>query len=154
MRASTQQDRFEALFGVQSRAEVRSRLNELQTKLSLPQAQRLVAHARSLLPPPGVLRLGVVHTYTSELLDPWLDLAAALEGFELETYHGPYGVIHQEAHPSSGLVAHRPDVTALLLRREDLHPDLARPLTALEPAAQERLRLQALRGIRPDIRRR
>jgi len=143
-----EQDQFESLFDVQSRGELRSRLSSLQMRLSLPQAQRLVAHAESLAPALLPLRIAIAHTYTSEMLNPWLDLAAALEGFKVESYHAPYGMVLQEAQPNSGLVAHRPDVTVLLLRREDLHPALARPLAALDPSSQVSLRKDVLESLR------
>ena len=96
------------------------------------------------------LRLGIIHTYTSDLLDPWLAMAAALQGLELQTYHAPYGLTVQEAQANSGLVTHEPDLTLLLLQREDLHPDLAKPLVGFSPARREELRkevLERLRGI-------
>jgi FkbH-like protein len=152
----TQQDQFESLISVVSRVELRSRLAELQLKLNLPQAQRLASHARSLSPALIPLRLGIVRTYTSELLDPWLDLASTLEGFRIDTYHAPFGTTLQEAQPDSGLVKHRPDITALLLRREDLHPALARPIATLDASQQEKLRrdaLETLRGLLVPLRR-
>ena len=92
----------------------------LPLKLNLPQAQRLASHAKSLEARGRPLRLGIVHTYTSELLDPWLELEAALAGLQLETYHAAYGVTLQEAREKSQLVAYAPDLTLLLLRTEDL----------------------------------
>jgi hypothetical protein len=41
-------------------------------------------------------------------------------------------------------VRHEPDVTLLLLRREDLHPDLAKPLVGFTSAQQEELHKEAL----------
>lgn len=142
------QDQVELLFDVQSRSELRSRLRSSQIRLSLPQAQRLTTHASSLAPTLSPLRIAIARTYTTEMLDPWLDFAGALEGFRLETYHAPYGLILQEAQPDSGLVAHHPDVTVLLLRREDLHPALNRPLAALDPSSQDGLRQEALESLR------
>lgn len=107
------------------------------------QTQRLLAHARALAPAMDALRLGVVHTYTSDLLDPWLELAAALQGLDLHTYHAPYGLALQQAQADSALVAHRPDITLLMLRREDLHPELVAPVVCLDAEAQQLLREQA-----------
>ena len=98
---------FEDLLKVRTRFEA----------LSLPQAQRLAAHAASLEPGAPALRLAVVHTYTSDLLDPWLSLAGALQGLRVETYHAPYGLALQEATASSQLMAHSPDLTVFLLQR-------------------------------------
>jgi predicted enzyme involved in methoxymalonyl-ACP biosynthesis len=111
---------------------------------SLPQVQRLVSHAESLEPAVHCLRLGIVHTYTSELLDPWLTLAAALQGLKLQTYHAPYGLSLQEAMANSGLLRHEPDLTLLLLQREDLHPDLTKPLVGFSSVRQKELGKEAL----------
>ncbi|MDS4068006.1 MAG: HAD-IIIC family phosphatase [Candidatus Competibacter sp.] len=130
---------FDDFLTVGTRAELRTAIARSGMALSLPQAQRLVAHATSLEPAVQSLRLGIIHTYTSELLDPWLALAASLQGLELHTYHAPYGVTLQEAREDSGLVAHQPDLTLLMLRREDLHPALAKPLARLSAADQAQL---------------
>ncbi len=109
--------------------------------------ERLQARAGELAPATATLRLGIVHTYTSDLLDPWFGLAAALQRLQVEVYHAPYGLALQEAAPDSALVTHRPDITLLLLRREDLHPALAAPLAGLSAQAQATLRAQALQRL-------
>jgi len=130
---------FDDLTRIDSRSELRAALALSRLTLSLPQARTLAAHARGLGPALQPLRIGVVHTYTSDLLDPWFDLAGALEGFDVAPYHAPYGLALQEARADSALVAHQPDVTLLLLRREDVHPDLQRPVSGLSPADQKAL---------------
>jgi FkbH-like protein len=102
----------------------------------LMQIQRITERAAELSPAMVQLRLGVVHSYTSELLEPWLTLAGALEGLDVKIYHAPYGLNLGEADARSGLVAHAPDITVMLLRREDLHPDLSRPVAALSSDEQ------------------
>src|SRR5258707_471962 len=119
---------FDDLLTIGRRAELRAAINNYRAAFTLPQVQRLASRAGSLEPPLQPLRLGIIHTYTSELLDPWLTLSAALQGLKMDTYHAPYGLSLQEAHAASGLVMHEPDLTLLLLRREDVHPDLSRPL--------------------------
>ena len=131
---------FENLLTIARRDDLRVALASSRLALSLPQVQRLAAHAESLEPAAGSLRLGVIHTYTSDLLDPWLHLAGALQGLKLHTYHAPYGLSLQEAQEDSALVRHAPDVTLLLLQREDLHPQLAGPIGGLSAAAREKLR--------------
>ena len=86
---------------------------------------RLVAHASELEQPLVPFRLGIIHTYTSNLLDPWLNLATAVTGLALDVYHAPQGVALQEASTGSALDRHEPDVTLLMLQWGDLHPDLA-----------------------------
>src|ERR1700746_2742518 len=107
--------------------ETRDALRQALQQAATPtQIQRITERAAELSPTMVELRLAVVHSYTSELLDPWLALAGALEGLHIRTYHAPYGLNLEEADAGSGLVAHAPDITLMLLRREDLHPDLTR----------------------------
>ncbi|CAN5731611.1 hypothetical protein BH11PSE8_BH11PSE8_06440 [soil metagenome] len=131
--------------------ELRSAVGTWRTPISLPQARQLATHAKSLTVNPTPLRIAVVHTYTSDLLDPWFDMAGALQGLDVQCYHAPYGLALQEAAPDSALVAHRPDATLLMLRREDLHPELARPLAGLERTDRARLRIEASRQLRSII---
>lgn len=141
---------FDDLLALRTRAELRAAVAGSRLPFSIPQAQQLGSYAESLEPARQSLRLGIIHTYTSNLLDPWLTMAAALQGLELHTYHAPYGLSLQEAQETSGLVTHAPDLTLLLLRREDLHPDLAKPLAGFNQTQQAKLRqevLEQLRGI-------
>ncbi len=144
-------DTFEALFSIRTAGQLRAAVAQRHQPLSLPQARRLQAHAQSLAKTQGRLRLGIVHTYTSELLDPWLDLAASLQGLELATYHAPYGLAMQEANADSALVAHRPDVCLLLLQRRDLHPRLKHPLTGLSARQRDELRSSVMAGFKRII---
>lgn len=147
------QNQFESLLAARSRSELRSLLGASGSKITIPQAQQLVAHASSLEPAVQTLRLGIVHTYTSDLLDAWLELAAALQGLDLRTYHAPYGLSPHEAEANSGLVAHKPDVTLLLLRREDLHPELTKPLVRFDRPQQETIAAEALERLRDVVSR-
>jgi hypothetical protein len=61
-------------------------------------------------------RLAVVHSYLSDLLDPWSGLVGALEGVGITTHHAPYGVSLEEARAELGLVT-----------RAGRHPDVAAP---------------------------
>lgn len=119
---------IDRLLSASSLAQLRALLAAGHAPASPAQAQQLTAHARTLMAETKPLRVAFVHTYTSDLLDPWLAMAAATEGFELAAHHAPYGLALQEARPDSALVAHRPHVTVLLLQREDLHPQMARPI--------------------------
>lgn len=141
-------DPFDTLLQIESRAALHREVALTQAAIGPVQAQRLIARARTLGPVAGELRLGIVHTYTSDLLDPWFELAAALQGLESKVYHAPYGLALQEAQAGSPLVAHRPDITLLMLRREDLHPALAAPIVGLEDADQDRVRTEALQRLR------
>ena len=142
-------------FSAESLGELRDRLATHDGMLSLPEARWLRDRATELQPPLQELRLGIIHTYTSDLLDPWLELAAAMHGMMLSTYHAPYGISLQEAESGSALIQHRPDVTVLLLQRQDLHPGLGQPLASLTPDEQATLRqatLDRLRGLLGQFR--
>lgn len=134
-------DALVPLLQTSSLAELRA---AAQIRLTLPQAQEVARHAKKIASNARPLRLGILHTYTSDLLDPWLEAEAALHGLDLATYHGPYGVTLQEAREDSELVGHAPDVTLLMLRYEDLHPELSRPLSGLGATEQESMRREAL----------
>lgn len=135
---------LDKLLAADSLAKLRAELAAGRAVAGPAQAQRLASHARSLGGGAQPLRLAFVHTYTSDLLEPWLDLAGALQALEVQCHHAPYGLALQEAAPNSALVRFEPHVTVLLLQREDLHPALARPITGLDADAQAALRSQAL----------
>lgn len=145
---ATAKPEFEDILRTRSRDALQGALWRWPLPLALPQAEQVRAHAMSLAPAAQPLRLGVVHTYTSDLLQPWLACQAAVEGFELQSYHAPYGLAMDEAAPGSRLVAFQPDICLLMLRREDLHPELSAPivhlgaerLVALREACLARLR--------------
>ena len=120
-RMSNRQLDLEKLLALGSRDALRQALRQTAPPM-LPQIQRLTDHAAGLAPAMRELRLGIVHSYTSELLDPWLCLAGALEGLDVKIHHGPYGLNLEQADARSSLVAHSADITLMLLRRGDLHP--------------------------------
>jgi len=123
-------DPLEGWLTKRSRPELAGAILRSRAEVSLPQARKIIDRLNALAPAAHRLRLGVIHTYTSDLLDPWLSFESALQGLHCEAYHAPYGFTLQEAHPGSGLVRHRPDITVLMLQRQDLHPDLGKPLAA------------------------
>lgn len=89
--------------------------------------QTLRAQPRALAP----LRVGVLRTYTTEMLHPYWHYEALLQGFDLHLYEAPYGALMQEAEPDSGLVASHADVVFLFLRWQDLDPRLSLPVSGL-----------------------
>ncbi len=115
-------DQLEKLLALQSPQELKNLLLRRNMVPSLAQANKLLKHINTLQHAKQPIRLGIVHTYTSELLDPWLHFSAALSQLGIDIYHAPYGVTAQEATAHSGLTAHSPDITLLLLTREDVHP--------------------------------
>lgn len=131
---------LERLLTVRSRRELAEGETALPPDITLADARALTEHLCALEPARSTLRLGIVHTYTSDLLDPWLRLHAAIQGLDLDIYHAPYGLSPLEAQAGSGLSRHAPDLTLFLLRREDLHPLLAGPLAALDAERRVSLR--------------
>ena len=122
-----------------TRGDVLSALGPARSALTLPELQGLAQHLETLTEPTAPLRIGILHTYTSDLLDPYLHFEALLQGLAPAIYHGPYGAIVQESQPASGLVAHKPQLTVMLLRWEDLDPGFGGAFTALSADDAARL---------------
>ncbi|MCH9639906.1 MAG: HAD-IIIC family phosphatase [Betaproteobacteria bacterium] len=120
---------IDALLAIRSRQELRDQTTNWSRDLSLPNALALTKYLRTLEASSHGFNLGIIHTYTSDLLDPWLDLHAVTQGLKLHTYHAPYGMNIMESQDGSGLVLHKPDLTLFLLTHEDLHPDLKKPIS-------------------------
>ncbi len=135
---------FDDLLAVGTRDGLRAALATWRNPLSPADAQKLVARAAQMGAPTHDLRLAIVHSYTSELLDPWLSLAAALQGLDLQTCHAPYGMTMQQARENSEIVRHQPDITLLMLQPAELHPDLANPLSGLDVRRQDALSAEVL----------
>jgi len=139
--------------GLGSRKALAEAVLNSDVELSLAQANRLVARLKELGPANQQLRLAFVRTYTTDLLDPWLVFEGNLRGLNCDVYHGPYGAILQETEPGSELERYRPEVTVLMMQREDLHPSLCQPLSALEPALQEQLRAASVTRLQEIVER-
>lgn len=143
----------ERLLSIADRQALLNAVCNLPAPLSLADLRPVATHAAQIAPALLPCRLAFVHTYTSELLDPWLEVAAALQGLELQVHHAPFGVVQGEARSDSELVAFRPDMTVLMLQRQDLHPALAAaPLASLEPAQSDQLRREALAQLQDIVR--
>ncbi len=115
-------DQLKKLLAAPSTQKIKDLLAQRKMVPSLAQASKLQKHIASFERAHKSLRLGIVHTYTSELLNPWLHFCAALNQLSLEIFHAPYGMTAQEAVSNSSLAKYSPDITLLLLTREDLHP--------------------------------
>ena len=144
---------LDKLLSTPSLAQLRAELSAGRVPAGPAQALQVAAHAKTLTQSATrqPLRLAIVHTYTSDLLDPWLDMAGAVQGLNTAVYHAPYGLALQEASPQSALVRHAPHVTVLMLQREDLHPDLLRPITGVGAEGQARIRAEALQRLQEIV---
>ena len=143
MISSAQKKIFESLFSIKSLLELQGAVARMSHSLKLSDATRLGTYATELRSKEQSLKIAFIHTYTSELLDPWLDFYGSLAGYSTEIYHAPYGLAIQEMHPESALVKFAPDITVLLLRQSDLDPDLSIPLTGSSKSQQQELMLRA-----------
>jgi len=114
-----------------SRADVLARLGSRRTPLTLSQIRSTTRHLRSLSEPMVPLRAAVLHTYTTQLLQPYWQFESLLQGFDLHLYEAPYGALRQEAEPGSGLTASDPDLGYVFMRWEDLEPRLGLPVSGL-----------------------
>ncbi len=144
-------NQFEKLLALQSAQEIKSILALRGMAPTLQQAGKLRQHLASL-GTARTLRVGIVHTYTSELLDPWLHFSAALNQFDLDLYHAPYGTTVQEATSDSGLSRHNPDLTLLLLTREDLHPAFQVPAACIKAEDKQDIAEQAAKTLLGIVR--
>jgi len=121
-----------------------ARIQVADGDITLPQARKVSAHLAAIGNHTSPLRIGVVHSYTSDLLDPWIDLEVRLQGLKPQIYHAPFGLNLQETTDQSGLSQHNPDLTVLLLQQTDLHPAMAGPISALTPEMRLEVRNEAI----------
>ncbi len=76
---------------------------------------------------PGLdpLPVGIVSTYTIDLLKPYLIVESARHGFRASPYFSPFNQLEQQLlDPQSSLYQSSPGVIVLALRLEELSPDL------------------------------
>ena len=75
----------------------------------------------------GVTRLAVLGSFTAEFLRPSLIVECDALGVRLDPWFGPFGAFEQQVlDPSSALWSAPREAIALLLRIEDVDPELAR----------------------------
>lgn len=141
---------FKKLLGAQSAQEIKNQLALRRMVPSQLQANKLRQRINTFPSASKNIQIGIVHTYTSELLHPWLQFSAALNELNPSIYHAPYGVTVQEAEANSGLVKCSPDITLLLLTKEDLHPAFRSPpatFTSTEAAEIDDQFQRAINGL-------
>jgi len=118
-------------FATQTRKALKEQAFNWSKNFSLPEAHALVRRLNETEPPEKEFRLGIIHTYTSNLLDPWLHFHAVIQGINLKTYHAPYGLNLMESQKDSCLHAHAPDMILFMLTLEDIHPEFSNPDSSL-----------------------
>lgn len=111
----------------QTRRALKEQAFNWSKDLSLPEARALTKRLNEEEPPEKEFRLSIVHTYTSNLLDPWLNFHAIVQGIDLKTYHAPYGLNLMESRKGSGLYVHAPDMILFMLTLDDIHPEFSKP---------------------------
>lgn len=71
-------------------------------------------------------RVAVLASYTAQLLAPYLKVEGAARGLAIKPWFGPYGQFEQAVLDETGpLYAHEPDAIVLLMRLDDVCPELA-----------------------------
>ena len=114
-----------------TRNEMLAVLRDNREALGLTDIMQLKSHLKTLSPALEPVRIGILRTYTIEMLAPFLEYEALLDGYTCEVYQGPYGSILQELEESSGLLTHAPSATFLFMTWADLHPGMQQPVMAL-----------------------
>jgi FkbH-like protein len=136
-------DPLTAVLEAPTRAELDRALRATDRELSLVEVNRLTRKLRGLNEATQPLRVGILHTYTTELLRPHWELTALLRGFALDLHEAPYGSLLAEVQPDSALLRHQPDVVFAFLRWKDLDPRLRGPLPAVPTSQRDEL-IQAM----------
>ncbi|HYX20999.1 MAG TPA: hypothetical protein VFA98_09165, partial [Thermoanaerobaculia bacterium] len=123
--------------GAKTYRAARSALGFPRPLLTLPEIQRLNAHLAAMVERRPSVRIGLLRTYTTELLKPYWLLEASLAGFRLDPYEAPLGSLLQEGRAESGLRAHQPEATFLFLKWSDLDARLLAPASLEGPRERE-----------------
>ena len=121
---------FNDLLETESLSIFRQILMNFEDHLNASQAMALVKHIEKIDTPTNSIKFAFIHTYTSELLDPWLRLQAIAQGYLADIHHTPFGLNLMEATKGSDLAAFKPDITVMMFQRSDLHPDLKNPISS------------------------
>ncbi len=91
--------------------------------MTLARSLKADASARERLTP---IRLVLLSSFTTTLLDPYLKVEAARQGFLADVHHGGFGQFEQELMGDEWRAKDgATEVLAVLMRPEDLHPDVA-----------------------------
>src|ERR1051325_2430823 len=120
-----------------SRRGIEELLRASTAILTLPAVTQICRRLQKLEEPRQELRIAILRTYTSELLQPYWQMASLLGGFDLKLHQAPFGVLHEQA--GAGLSAFKPDLIFFLLQWEDLDPRFGQNLAGLSAETWEEL---------------
>jgi len=79
-------------------------------------------------------RLGIVASFTSDLVHPYLIYEAHRAGWPLLPWHGPFGQFEQVIMQESPLWAHAPEAIWIAMRLQDVEPKLVERSQSMGPA--------------------
>ncbi len=84
------------------------------------------------------LRIAVLRSYTSEMVEPVLKLRLLIEGWSPEFFFGGYnGYVQEILDPASPLYGFNPDIILLMVRMEELVPEFIDDFGGKPPAFWE-----------------
>ena len=98
------------------------------------------------------LRIGILRSFTFELIEPFLITACARTQLTPDLYFAPYNVIQQEIIDSaSSLHKFKPQIVILAIRLEELSPKLANQFPCLSAEDIEKITQQVLADMQQII---
>ena len=133
---------------------IRARVAAAGHALTLAEYSRLAREIAALQPQPELrgVKVALLGSCTLQFLDPFVRVEGVRQRLHLDTYYGPFGQFEQQIHdPVSQLRSFEPGVIVLLMRPEDLNPDIHHRFHATDGRALEEIvdRLDGcVRGIR------
>lgn len=145
-------DQLARALAAPTRGEALAALGPIRPEWSLPEVNQLARRLEELGGPRQPVRVGLVRTYTTELLRPYWTLEGWLRGLALEIHECPYGSLFEEARPEGALRAHQPEIIYFFLQWEDLDPRFLQPITAVRAGDQESLQQAAVEKLADLLR--
>src|SRR5262245_27160258 len=140
-------DPVEGALGASSRRELRDALGPPRAELGQAALTRLLAHLRELDEPARALSVSILRSYSTELLQQWLELEARLGGFEPSFSAAPYRQLRLGPADSERLREEAPNLILLFARPEDLSPALAGPHSLLSAEDVQQRAADAVSGL-------
>lgn len=140
----SQRTNLEFALNVASRRELLESPEPWWQDLSVQDARKVTRRLRELGEPCTPHRIGFIHSYTTDLLDPWLEMHGAVHGIDPKLFHAPYGFNVLQSEPDSLLSQFDPQTTLFMLRSEDLHPRLMQQSAVLDRESRDTIATEAI----------